>query len=115
MIRSSRSWQAVAVAAVAGLVLTACGTTEDSGNDSGSSSSGDAACDLQLAFFGPETGPAAGLGKPIIQGAELAVNQYNEDADCEVKLTNFDSQGSPDEAPALATEVAGDESIIGVV
>ena len=116
MIRSSRSWQAVAVAAVAGLVLSACGTTEDSGSDSGNGS-GDsgAACDLKLAFFGPETGPAAGLGKPIIQGAKLAVDQYNEDADCEVKLVNYDSQGSPDEAPSLATEVAGDESIIGVV
>lgn len=117
MIRSSKSWQAVAVAAVAGLVLTACGTTEDSGDDGGSSGGGggEAACDLKLAFFGPETGPAAGLGKPIIQGAELAVSQYNEDADCEVELVNYDSQGSPDEAPALATEIAGDESIIGVV
>ena len=114
MIRSSKSWQAVAVAAVAGLVLSACGTTEDSGDDAGSGGS-DAACDLQLAFFGPETGPAAGLGKPIIQGAQLAVDQYNEDADCAVELVNFDSQGSPDEAPALATEVAGDEAIIGVV
>lgn len=116
MIRSSKSWQAVAVAAVAGLVLTACGTTEDGGDNGGSGGGGgEAACDLKLAFFGPETGPAAGLGKPIIQGAELAVSQYNEDADCEVELVNFDSQGSPDEAPALATEVAGDESIIGVV
>jgi branched-chain amino acid transport system substrate-binding protein len=99
------------------LVLTACGTTEDSGSDNGSGNGGgsDAACDLKLAFFGPETGPAAGLGKPIIQGMELAVNQYNEDADCEVEKVNFDSQGSPDEAPALATEVAGDEAIIGVV
>ncbi|MEQ6901715.1 branched-chain amino acid ABC transporter substrate-binding protein [Nocardioides sp. YIM 152588] len=91
--------------------MTACGTTEDS--DGGSSS--DAACDLKLAFFGPETGPAAGLGKPIIQGAQLAVDQYNEDADCEVELTISDSQGSPDEAPSLATELAGDESVIGVV
>ena len=116
MIRSSKSWQAVAVAAVAGLVLSACGTTEDSGDDASSGGGGsDAACDLQLAFFGPETGPAAGLGKPIIQGAQLAVDQYNEDADCAVELVNFDSQGSPDEAPALATEVAGDETIIGVV
>lgn len=114
MIRSSKSWQAVAVAAVAGLVLSACGTTEDSGDDASSGGS-DAACDLKLAFFGPETGPAAGLGKPIIQGAQLAVDQYNADADCAVELVNFDSQGSPDEAPALATEVAGDESIIGVV
>ena len=39
MIRSSRSWQAVAVAAVAGLVLTACGTTDD-GGETGSSSNG---------------------------------------------------------------------------
>jgi len=119
MIRSSKSWQAVAVAAVAGLVLTACGTTEDEGESagggSGGGSSSEAACDLKLAFFGPETGPAAGLGKPIIQGAELAVDQYNDEAECEVELVNYDSQGSPDEAPSLATEVAGDESIIGVV
>jgi branched-chain amino acid transport system substrate-binding protein len=115
MIRSSRSWQAVAVAAVAGLVLTACGTTEDSGGEASGGGSDGAACDLKLAFFGPETGPAAGLGKPIIQGAQLAVDQYNADADCEVELVNYDSQGSPDEAPSLATEVAGDDSIIGVV
>ncbi|KAA1429472.1 branched-chain amino acid ABC transporter substrate-binding protein [Nocardioides antri] len=68
-----------------------------------------------MAFFGPETGPAAGLGQPIIQGAQLAIDQYNEDAECEVNYELFDSQGSPDEAPSLATEVAGDESIIGVV
>lgn len=99
-----------AVVLTLGLSMTACGTTEDS--DGGSDA---AACDLKLAFFGPETGPAAGLGKPIIQGAQLAVNQYNEDADCDVKLEIRDSQGSPDEAPSLATEVAGDETIIGVV
>ena len=101
-----------AVALTLGLAMTACGTTDDN-NDAGGGS--DAACDLKLAFFGPETGPAAGLGKPIIQGAQLAVDQYNEDADCKVELTKFDSQGSPDEAPALATEAAGDEKIIGVV
>ncbi|WP_182375948.1 branched-chain amino acid ABC transporter substrate-binding protein [Nocardioides sp. WS12] len=99
-----------AVVLTLGLSLTACGTTED--GDGGGS---DAACDLKLAFFGPETGPAAGLGKPIIQGIELAVDQYNDDADCDVELVKFDSQGSPDEAPSLATEVAGEESIVGVV
>lgn len=94
-----------------GLSMTACGTTEDDDNAGGS----EAACDLKLAFFGPETGPAAGLGKPIIQGAQLAVDQYNEDAECAVTLVKFDSQGSPDEAPALATEAAGDDKLIGVV
>ncbi len=98
-----------AAALALGLSLTACGTTED--GDGGS----DAACDLSLAFFGPETGPAAGLGKPIIQGAQLAIDQYNEDADCEVNYIKYDSQGSPDEAPNLATEAAGEENLIGVV
>ncbi|WP_436698247.1 branched-chain amino acid ABC transporter substrate-binding protein [Nocardioides sp. BYT-33-1] len=113
-MRRNNVFAAGAAALALGLSLTACGTTDDNdGGDAGGG--GDAACDLKLAFFGPETGPAAGLGKPIIQGAQLAVDQYNEDADCEVELVKYDSQGSPDEAPSLATEVAGDESIIGVV
>ncbi|WP_210651293.1 branched-chain amino acid ABC transporter substrate-binding protein [Nocardioides sp. SYSU D00065] len=116
MIRSSKSWQAVAVASVAGLVLTACGTTDEGGSGSESSGGGGgAACDVKLAFFGPETGPAAGLGKPIIQGAQLALDEYNADAECAIEMINYDSQGSPDEAPALATEAAGDESLIGIV
>jgi branched-chain amino acid transport system substrate-binding protein len=99
------------------LVLSACGTTDDGGDDDGGSSSGGggAACDLTLAFFGPQTGPAAGLGEPIINGAQLAIDQYNEDADCEVTYEQIDSQGSPDQAPSLATEAAGNDAIIGIV
>jgi branched-chain amino acid transport system substrate-binding protein len=117
MIRSSKTWQAVAVAAVAGLVLSACGTTDDGGDDASSSGGGGggAACDLTLSFFGPQTGPAAGLGEPIINGAQLAIDQYNEDADCEVTYEQIDSQGSPDQAPSLATEAAGNDAIIGIV
>ena len=80
-----------------------------------SGGSGEAACDLTLAFFGPQTGPAAGLGAPIINGAQLAIDQYNADADCEVAFDKIDSQGSPDQAPSLATEAAGNEAIIGIV
>lgn len=107
-MKRTKVFGAGAAALALGLSLTACGTTDDS-------EGGDASCDTKLAFFGPETGPAAGLGAPIIQGIELAVDQYNEDADCEVELIKYDSQGSPDEAPALATEAAGDDSLIGVV
>jgi branched-chain amino acid transport system substrate-binding protein len=112
MIRSTKSWRAAAATAAALLVLSACGTTDDDDGDGGG---GDAACDLTLAFFGPGTGPASGLGKPIIQGAQLAIDQYNEDAECEVKYEQIDSQGSPDQAPSLATNAAGNESIIGIV
>lgn len=103
-----------AVALTLGLALSACGTTEDGDGESGGGG-GDAACDVSLAFFGPETGPAAGLGAPIIDGAQLAIDQYNEDAECAVGYEKFDSQGNPDEAPNLAPEVASDEAIIGVV
>jgi branched-chain amino acid transport system substrate-binding protein len=117
MLRTTRPKRAVvALIAVAGLALSACGTTEsDDGGGEASGGGGGAACDLTLAFFGPQTGPAAGLGEPIINGAQLAIDQYNEDAECEVAYEQIDSQGSPDQAPSLATEAAGNEAIIGIV
>lgn len=111
MIRSKKFLRgSVALAGVFALTLSACGS-----DDGGSDASGDAACDVSLAFFGPKTGPAAGLGKPIIQGAKLAVEQYNEDADCKVGFEEIDSQGSPDQAPSLATNAVGNEKLIGIV
>lgn len=114
MIRSNKSWRAVAATAAALLVLSACGTTDDD-EPTGNGGDGEAACDLTLAFFGPKTGPAAGLGAPIINGAKLAIDQYNEDAECEVAFEEIDSQGSPDQAPSLATNAANNEAIIGIV
>ncbi len=118
MIRTTRTWRVAAATVAAGLTLSACGTTDDANTDSGDNGGdggGQAACDVSLAFFGPQTGPAAGLGQPIIQGAQLAIDQYNADADCEVGYEKIDSQGSPEQAPSLATEAAGNESIIGIV
>jgi branched-chain amino acid transport system substrate-binding protein len=117
MIRSSRTWRAIAATAAAGLVLAACGTTDEGDGDGGDgeAAGGEAACDLTLAFFGPQTGPAAGLGAPIIDGAQLAIDQYNEEADCEVGFEQIDSQGSADQAPSLATEASNNEAIIGIV
>ena len=120
MIRTTRSWRITAAAIAAGLTLAACGTTEEEGGeDTGATGNGggggEAACEVTLAFFGPQTGPAAGLGEPIINGARLAVDQYNKDADCPVEFELIDSQGSPDQAPSLATEAAGNEAVIGIV
>ena len=46
---------------------------------------------------------------------DSAIDQYNADADCEVGYEQIDSQGSPDQAPSLATEAAGNDAIIGIV
>ncbi len=83
----------------AALALSACGGTTSSGDKS----AGGKACDLKIGFFGALTGDAANLGINIKNGAELAVNQYNEkNADCKVTLVTFDSQGDPSIAPGLA-------------
>lgn len=114
MIRSSKAWRAASAAIAAGLVLSACGTTEDTTGSSGDSAQ--QACDLKIAFFGALTGPAAALGQNIKKGAELAINEYNADnADCKVTLVDFDSQGSPDQAPQLAKAAIDDAGVVGVV
>jgi branched-chain amino acid transport system substrate-binding protein len=52
----------------------------------------------------------------IEQGAELAVDQYNDKngANC-ITMKKFDSQGDPSVAPGLARSLVADNKIIGIV
>ena len=96
----------------AAFALSACGGTTSSSDNTG----GGKACDLNIGFFGALTGDAANLGINIKNGAELAVNQYNEkNADCKVTLVTFDSQGDPSVAPGLAQKAVTDKKLVGVV
>lgn len=101
-----------------GMFAAACGTTSDD-NGSGTSSSGGASSDLcgkNLAFLGAETGDAGALGLNMVGGVKLALDEWKQDnPDCEIGLKEFDSQGSPDKAPSLATEIVNDDSIFGLV
>lgn len=105
--------RAVAAAGVIMMAVAACG--DDGGSGGSPAASGDG-CNLALGFFGALTGDAANLGINIQQGAKLAVDQYNEEnSDCPVTLTDYDSQGSPDQAPALAQQAINDESVVGII
>jgi len=97
-----------ALAAAAALALSACGTTDDNG---GNASGG--GCDVTLAFLGPETGDYANLGINIVDGAKLALDEYT--GDCKVKLKEYDSQGDPEKATPLASQIITDSSIVGVI
>ncbi|MGD9961230.1 branched-chain amino acid ABC transporter substrate-binding protein [Nocardioides sp.] len=113
MFGSKKSLPALAVLATASLVLSACGSTDD--NDP-AASGGDECGNYNVAFLGALTGDAGALGLNMTGGIKLALDEYNKDhSDCEVGLKEFDSQGSPDKAPALATQIIGDDSIIGLV
>ena len=76
----------------------------------GEAAVGAAKCDgVAIGFFGALTGDNANLGVNIEQGAELAVDQFNAaNPDCQIEIKKFDSQGSPDQAPALAKQAIDD-------
>jgi len=119
MIRSSRARRAAITLAATALVLSACGSDgDDKSNDAAGSDGGGASelCGKNLAFLGALTGDAGALGQNMVGGIELALKEYNADnADCQINLKTFDSQGNPDKAPALATQIVNDDSIFGLV
>jgi len=113
MIRSTKTWQAVALSAVAGLALAACGTTDTGGSaGDGGDSGGD--CNFKIAAMGALSGPNASIVVPSVDGAELALDQW-DGGDCTVELERFDTEGDPAKATPVATQIAGDESFIGVI
>lgn len=120
----SRTLTVAATCAIVGLGLTACGTTNDNNSstpptNSGSSSStggGGATCDAKIAFLGPQTGDYANLGINITNGINVALADFKKsNPDCNVTLEKFDSQGNPETATPLATQIINDSSILGVV
>jgi branched-chain amino acid transport system substrate-binding protein len=90
----------------------ACNSSSNSTSSSGSGST----CGYEIAYFGALSGSAANLGVNIEQGAELAVDQFNQanGANC-VTIKKFDSQGDPAQAPGVARQLIQDKKILGIV
>ena len=103
--------------AAAALLLAACGGTTGGSSDT-SSASGSGACPdgTSIGFFGALTGSNANLGVNIRNGVQLAVDEHNAKSGvCQVGITNYDSQGLPDQASGLATQAVRDTKVLGVV
>lgn len=97
------------------LVGAACGG-DDSSEGSGSGGSGECKGEYALALQFPETGENGGLGAPMLKGAQLAIDEFNEaNPDCQIELIKFDTQGNPDNAPAAAQEAIDNSKIIGIM
>jgi branched-chain amino acid transport system substrate-binding protein len=92
------------------LTVTACGTT-DTGGDSDASGED---CNFKIGVMGALSGANASIVLPSVDGAELAVKQWDS-ADCEVELVKFDTEGDPAKATPVATQIAGDDTFIGVM
>lgn len=118
MSRSTTIWRTAGLLAAAGLALAACGTTGggEGGTDDGGGGEGGEDCSGVLAYVGPLTGPAANLGVNIVNGSQLALEQFQEaNPDCEVSIERADTQGDPAQATNLVSEIVSNNDIVGVI
>jgi branched-chain amino acid transport system substrate-binding protein len=96
------------------MVAAACGSDDDKGDDASGDTSN--AKTYSIAYVGPKTGDAANLGINILNGAKLAVNQFNDSHDdIQIDLKEFDTQGDPAQAPSQLAKYKDDTSILGLV
>lgn len=121
------------LAAAASLVLGAC-SARDQGSSTGGNTASAAApsqaadaadpkgdgkgqCSgVSLAYVGTINGGNAALGINILKGADLAIKQHNQaNPNCQVTLKQFDSEGKPEKAPGVVTQVIGTPDILGVI
>ncbi|MGH2826877.1 MAG: branched-chain amino acid ABC transporter substrate-binding protein, partial [Actinomycetota bacterium] len=92
------------------LVAAACGGDDDDGGDG----PGAQACTWTIGTMGALSGDFASVGQPIADGVRFAVDELNAEGDleCTVELASEDSQGDPNQAPALAEKLIGEESLV---
>ena len=90
---------------------TATGTPADPAGDGKAKCSG-----ISIAMAGALTGPNAALGINILNGAKVAVDKHNKaNADCQVELKQFDTEGDPQKATQVAPAIVQDKSVIGLL
>jgi branched-chain amino acid transport system substrate-binding protein len=110
-LRRKRILRVVAVLAVLGLVTAAC-SKKTAGGGGGAAKTKN----VQIAFFGALSGDYKLLVIHGYQAAQLAFSQFNaSQKKVNVTLVPEDTQGSPDQAPALVDKVVNDSSFVGII
>lgn len=102
---------------VASLALSACGSRD---GGSGSSTSGGSSSDkvATIGVIAPLSGDLSALGLGIQHSVELAVKQANDSKAIPgwtLKVKPVDDEAKPDVGKNAATNLAGDDTVVGVV
>jgi branched-chain amino acid transport system substrate-binding protein len=104
---------------VAGMALSACGSSKNSGSNAGSTSGGSSGAQptFTIAYQGPLSGGNAQLGLNMKFSVQLAVDEANAKGDLPFKLayTESDDQGDGKISPTAARKLIDDKSVIAVV
>jgi len=104
--------RALGAVGLAAAMIAAAGC-QDSG---GGGDTAAADCGGKIAIFGAFTGANAGLVLPSLNGAKMAVKQFNAaNPDCKVTMQEFDTQGNAEQATPIANQVAQDQSFVAVI
>jgi len=114
---------ALGVLATTGLLATACSSDSSKVSSGTSTSAGSGAggkagaCpkDAKIGFFGALTGSDAALGINERNGMKVALDRFKTSSGCDIKLEEYDSQGAPDQAPALASKAVTDGKVLAMV
>ncbi len=90
------------------------GVSEPSGDGAGPEDESGIAYNgrTKLAMFGPLTGDNMQYGIKIRDGAELALNQFNEAHGTSFTIEFHDDKGDPNEAVNLANKIVSDSTVI---
>jgi branched-chain amino acid transport system substrate-binding protein len=99
------------------LIGAACGGDDDEGGSDAGGGGEKQDCTWEIGTLGALSGDLATIGGPIFKGIEYGVERANEDAGlpCTLELNSQDSQGSEDQAPALAQTLAQTEDLVGII
>jgi branched-chain amino acid transport system substrate-binding protein len=100
------------IVAVLGLVAAGCSKKSDSGSGDGGGTTA-----VKIAYVGALSGDYKLLVESGYQAAQLAFDQANASGDLPVTITLVpeDTQGSPDQAPAIADKIVSDDAMVGVI
>jgi branched-chain amino acid transport system substrate-binding protein len=116
-MKGSKWVRIVAVVGVLGIVAAACSNDDDEPPAGGTSSAPVEKIAVTIYGQGAWTGPANYLIIPSMQGAQLKFDELNADPSfpATIDFKQADTQGSPDNAPPVVTEVVEDPETVGVM
>ncbi len=113
-MRKSKLVAIAAVAASLSLALAGCGSSSSTGSSASGTTS------VTIGIGAPLTDGVVAMGKGIVRGVNLAVEQANasqdvKDLKLEIKTIEGDDKGDPTTGGNVATQFASNPSIVGVV
>ena len=114
----TRRWTAVAATVLLVVGLAGCGDDDDDGTTEASPSAAEEGTVVTIGVIAPLEDGLVDFGHDIRNGAQLAVDAANE-ADAipgyTIELEALDDSSDPPTGKAAAEELAGDDTVIGVV